>query len=486
MSGERWLRLTELYWGGPRPRISGLTLRIIALNAATLALVALGLLALAPYQDVIVSGRLEAFSHLALLSAESLDRDPDLAPRLARIINARIEIFDQNGQQVARAWPAAPRTAAPHARNAGEVAKATLAALIAWLPRPGPVLPPWPEGGSPGLREALSGQTVLTAYAAPKDAEEKIYLAVAAPLPRVGGAVVITAGGAEIEVALEQFWARLAQAFGVTLLVAVALSIGLAGAIARPLRHLARAAEAVAAGRREAGSIPDLAARRDEIGDLSSALRAMAGGLAARVDANARFAADVAHELKNPLASARAALEMLDGAAPAQRETLLGIVRADVARMDRRVTDIARACRLEAALAEAAFVPVDIKGLLPGAQALTPGPFVVSGQEGPLARAFENLVANAHSFSESVQVTLGVEGHEVVVRVADRGPGLPPGREEAIFDRFYSDRRAEDGVHSGLGLAIVREIVRVHGGSVTGANRADGPGAVFTVRLPRL
>jgi two-component system, OmpR family, sensor histidine kinase ChvG len=483
----RWLRLTELYWGAPRPRISPLTLRILALNAGTLLILIIGLAALGPYQRTLTATHLEAFSRLALVGAQALGQLPagtDLGPvaeRLALTIPAHVRVFGPDGTPRGSAWLAPSPDPAP---RPSEKAMGVMAALISWMPRPAPVFPAWPEDDAPGLAEALAGQTHLAAWAAPEGSREHMLLSVSAPLPD-GGAAIFVRGGQDIARALEDYSAGLLRTFALTLAATTALSIYLAGLIARPLRRLARAAEAVAAGRAPADAIPDLAARGDEIGELSTALRAMAGALAARVDANARFAADVAHELKNPLASARSALETIETTGPEHRDTLLAIARADVARMDRRVSDIARACRMEAALGTAPFGPVDLTALLPEARPVGPGPFVVRGQAEPLTQVFENVLSNAHSLARTVVVTLEARGAQIVVRVEDDGPGIPEGQEGAIFERFYTyrpdDARAE---HSGLGLAIAWQIVEAHGGHITAENRAEG-GARFTIRLPR-
>ncbi len=464
----------------------------MGLNAATLLILVVGLAALGPYQRSITTAQLEAFSRLALVGAEALshlppDADPGTAiERLALTIPAHVQVFGPDGAPRGQAWlaPQAQRPPRPSEKAAG-----TLAALLSWIPQPAPALTPWPQDSAPGLDAARAGSTHLAAWAAPEGSGERILLSVSTPLPG-GGAAIFVRGGESIARSLDAYSAGLLRTFGLALAATVALSIYLAGIIARPLRRLARAAESVAAGRAPADAIPDLSAREDEIGELSTALRAMAGALAERVDANARFAADVAHELKNPLASARAALETLEDAGPEHHATLLSLARQDVARMDRRISDISRACRVEATLGQAAFGPVDLAALLPGARRAGPGPFVVRGQKEPLAQVFENVLSNAHSLAQNVEITLEAQGREVVVRVEDDGPGIPAGQEEAIFARFYThrpgaaDTQGGAGAHSGLGLAIARQIVRAHGGRITAENR-NGGGARITIGLPR-
>ncbi len=308
------------------------------------------------------------------------------------------------------------------------------------------------------------------------------------------------------------------------ILIAVAAMLGssllLNGLVAEPVRRLARAADSVRLSRTRAISLPDIAARQDEVGDLARALESMTSTLSARMDAIERFAADVSHEIKNPLTSMRSALETLDLTAPGSpaRERLAAILKQDVRRLDRLITDISNASRMDAELSRDHPRAVDLgrflrdlAALYPGAEADAParvrlaapgGPLPVTGREGPLGQVFRNLIDNARSFSPpdgAVRVTLRRErrdgGRFVVVEVDDDGPGMPPENVETVFQRFYTQRPkgqapggAAFGGHSGLGLSIARQIVEAHGGSVWAQNRIDGQGAVtgarFTVALP--
>jgi len=273
----------------------------------------------------------------------------------------------------------------------------------------------------------------------------------------------------------------------------------------------ARVGGTLGAGTALVGAIPDLSARGDEIGDLSAALREMTDALSRRLDAIDRFAADVAHELKNPLTSLKSAVETAARVPDlAVREKLMAIVLDDVARLDRLITDIAGASRLDAELSRANAERVDVAEILDGlADALSAvakpdqakpvfdrrglGPFVVMGIGDRLGQVFRNVIANAQSFSPpggTVRVSADRMGEFVTVTIDDDGPGIPADKLESIFERFYSERPAAEkfGTHSGLGLFISRQIVEAHGGMIHAENRHDPNGAIlgarFRIRLP--
>jgi len=286
----------------------------------------------------------------------------------------------------------------------------------------------------------------------------------------------------------------------------VLLSRFLARTIATPLRKLALAAHRVRLGRAREVDVPVLPARRDEIGLLARALHDMTQSLRQRIDSTEAFAADVTHELKNPLASLRSAVDTLERIEdPALRRQMLDVVRDDVGRLDRLVVDIAEASRLDAELSRARFEPVDLGRLIEsmlgswesrgeqGVEIAFARPRVatamVLGEESRLARLFDNIVDNAISFSPPaglVEIRATAVGDEVLVTIEDEGPGVPAESREAIFNRFHSIRPDQDfGRHSGLGLAIARAIVEGHGGRIEVEDRHDGrPGARFVVRIP--
>jgi two-component system sensor histidine kinase ChvG len=247
------------------------------------------------------------------------------------------------------------------------------------------------------------------------------------------------------------------------------------------------------------------------VGELSGALREMTTALWQRMDAIERFAADVAHEIKNPLTSLRSAVETVARTDdPAQQRRLMGIILDDVQRLDRLISDISDASRLDAELSRAEMESVDIGDMLRAlvgihqatASAETPRVeldvasfqnLLVTGIEGRLAQVWRNVLSNAVSFSPpdgTIRIAAARERDRVRVTVADEGPGIPPGKLEAIFERFYSERPPGEkfGTHSGLGLSISKQIVEAHGGRITAENRTDPDGTVvgaqFTVLLP--
>ncbi len=287
-------------------------------------------------------------------------------------------------------------------------------------------------------------------------------------------------------------------------------SLLLALFIARPLRRLAGAADSLRHSGSTRLSLPDVARRKDEIGALAHSLEAMTGALADRIDANERFAADVSHEIKNPLASIKSAVDSARTARDAEQQNrMLAIVAQDVQRLDRLITDIARASRIEAETARGDVDRVDLGAMLfelaraygPGdedgpAPVVFRGPKleggVVEGQAGPLGQVFRNLIDNARSFSPpnkpvlvSAEIVRGKEGGLIRAMVEDEGPGIPAENLETVFQRFYTQRPkgAAFGSNSGLGLSIARQIITAHDGRIYAQNRETG-GARLIVELP--
>jgi two-component system sensor histidine kinase ChvG len=339
-------------------------------------------------------------------------------------------------------------------------------------------------------------------------------LSTAVPVQRykqVLGAVMVSSSGDDIAKSLFKVRLTIFQAFAFALVITITLSLYLAGTIARPIRRLAAAAERVRRGHGRHPSIPDLTRRRDEIGELSGALRDMTEALWQRMDAIEAFAADVAHEIKNPLTSLRSAVETVSRVTnPEQQRKLMAIIQDDVGRLNRLISDISDASRIDAELSRAEAGPVDMLGMLcalaevyrdTGASesvgiqiaVASEDPLTVMGIESRLVQILRNLISNALSFSPPDSIlTLGAgrTGRWVEISVEDQGPGIPDNKLEAIFDRFYSERpKAEKfGTHSGLGLSISKQIAEAHGGTLRAANQLgpDGSitGARFTLRLP--
>lgn len=346
-----------------------------------------------------------------------------------------------------------------------------------------------------------------------------LVISVAVPvqkLKQVLGALMLSTQTSWIDDAVRSVRFEILRFFGIALLVTVLASLYLAGAIARPIRRLAMAAERVRAGNRRDNVIPDFSHRGDEIGDLSVSLRTMTEALSSRLDAIERFAADVAHEIKNPLTSVRSAVETaIRLTDPEKQKRLMAIVLEDVQRLDRLISDISNASRIDAELGRAELETVDIGRMLgtlvemheaTGEASevgdrvhltLALGPnrgLTVAGLEDRLVQVFRNLLANAISFSPpggTVALTCQGDADWVTVTVEDEGPGIPEAKITAIFDRFYTERPKGErfGTHSGLGLSISRQIVEAHDGTIHAENRRDPDGRVtgarFVVRLPR-
>lgn len=356
---------------------------------------------------------------------------------------------------------------------------------------------------TPIVRVTRTGQMIVT---------------VAVPIRRARtmlGALQLTTPAGDIDAIVSAERMAILRVFAVAAAVIVLLSILLAGTIAAPLRRLSAAADRVRRSVKAREEIPDFTDRADEIGHLSRALREMTTALYSRMDAIERFAADVAHELKNPLTSLRSAVETLPLArSDTSRARLMEIVQHDVRRLDRLITDISDASRLDAELARQDEEPVDMKALAEAVVALqndladerdqrvtleirplgAPGlAFVVHGHDSRLGQVVTNLVDNARSFSADegeVRVILWSHGGSVELIVDDDGPGIRAEKVERIFERFYTDRPDGEsfGNNSGLGLAISRQIIEAHNGTIVAENRRrpDGTiaGARFTVRLP--
>ncbi len=368
------------------------------------------------------------------------------------------------------------------------------------------------------LPEALAGRTSSTTGLGTDGG--KVF-SVATPVlvsNQVTSVLVLSSAAGEIDRLVRYEREQVLQVFVVALLVSVGLSLVLASTIANPLSDLAAAAEIGRGG--DGGKvspgrvrIPDLAARPDEIGRLSVAMRGMVAALYDRIDANEQFAADVAHEIKNPLASLRSAVGSLRFVKKEEhREKLLDVIEHDVRRLDRLVSDISNASRLDSELVkeeEEEFDLVQTLGNLTrylGEQAgekgvdfltdLPPGKILIRGLEARLAQVFVNLITNATSFCEAgdaVRVWARQRENRVLIVVGDTGPGIPEQALTKVFKRFYSDRpETHFGNNSGLGLSISKQIVEAHGGVIWAENirhpnadpNSEPLGARFVVGLP--
>ncbi len=526
-----------------RRRVSPLTLRILGVNVLALAILAVGLLYLDRYEAGLITSQFQSMRTEARLIAGALGEGatddaggieaPHLAVEAARPLvrrlvgptQARARLYGDDSRLITDSTLLqAPgglimvvplKSGTPPSWSPLTAVTGTYAWLFNALPRRDSY-PHYPTGLEPNLEAFPEGVAALGGDAAQRlyvGADGRLVLSVAEPVQhyrRVVGVLLLAQDSAGIDAAVRSVRIDILLLFSAALAVTVLLSLYLAGTIARPIRRLAAAAELVRTGRSRT-AIPDFSGRGDEIGDLSGALHAMTAALWQRMAAIEQFAADVAHEIKNPLTSVRSAVETAARVSdPLQQRRLLKLVLEDVRRLDRLITDIAGASRLDAELARAepervaldrllaSFAEVHAATRRPEAPRLTldlaPGAdLAVRGIEDRLVQILRNLIANAESFSPpggEIRLTASRSGHFVTVTIDDAGPGVPEGKTEAIFERFYSERPAGEqfGLHSGLGLSISRQIAEAHGGALTAENRVGEGGRVlgarFVLRLP--
>ena len=522
---------------GVRVGVAGSRLgRLIAgLNILALLILIGGALTLNEIRQGLVQTRVDSltaegqtFTNLIDRAATHAEPEPtldvgraaDIVQALVLAKNQRIRLFDREGHVLIDSYVLA-----------GQIEEQPLPAAR----RLGPAPWRWPWQPPRAVQEArwhdravaeLSREVRLAAERGEPVAEVRRgdsgdrLISVSVPIQRVQAVLGVLTLDA---VGVDQIVAAQRAALIPFILIAIAVTLGsslvLNQWVAEPIMRLARAADSVRLSRVRTMSLPDLADRQDEVGDLTRALEAMTAAQSARMDAIEHFAADVSHEIKNPLTSMRSAVETLELApTPQAQARLLPILKKDVDRLDRLITDISNASRLDAELSRDAPRSVDLVRLLadlaslyaetkrPGEAVVTfqppagGGALAVSGREGPLGQVFRNLIDNARSFSpEGGSVRLSASRsapHRLVVAVADDGPGLPPENLESVFERFYTQRpkgqeKGGRGVgsagHSGLGLSIARQIIEAHGGAIRAENRIeDGVvrGARFVVELP--
>ena len=494
-----------------------LTTRILAVNIFAIVLLAGGLFFLDSYRSQLVDIRSEALQReadsiaRALPLLEGARRDRYLIGSAAAL-SGRIRLYDAEGRKTADSFALALPVYDVQQVNqipARRIFARNVDRITDWLV--GTAAPPdyhdpvpdvakaWPEiaataaGGSASMaRQGPDGAYVLSA-ARRTD----------------GGSLLLTTRAADIRGIIREERLTIAIFSAAVLLISVWLSLFLARTIVKPLRLLARNAVKVRLGFSREVSIPRLPSRRDEIGMLARAVSDMSNALRERIDATEAFAADVAHEVKNPLASLRSAIESLERVDdPALRRKLYDIAASDVRRLDRLISDISEASRVDSQLSRAKFERIDLAAMIDQLLAvrrersareevylrfIRPAgeTAAVMGEDVRLERVLDNLIDNAISFSPpggEVEILVSKTAREVLLRVMDEGPGVPPDAREAVFERFHSRRPSREGFgkHSGLGLAIARTIIDGHQGSIRAVDRIDGrQGACFEIRLPR-
>ncbi|MCH8858569.1 MAG: stimulus-sensing domain-containing protein [Proteobacteria bacterium] len=525
-----------------RIRFSALTQRIIVFNAFAFLVLVVGVLWVQTNRGGLVEERIAGIRDQALIVSGALaeyttdveTRSVDLStaePLLRQLIaptRLRAQIYSNEGLLIADTRFLLARNVVTMDELPPLISNNPVIALFQRTTRsashlynqimglrPLTDLEPYYEAGQDGraYHEVVSALSGETGTAVRVDEQGSLVLSVAEPIQRFGplyGVLVLTTESGDIDDIVASERAALFNVFLVAFGALLLSSLSLAGFIALPIRRLAAAAERVRRGRAGDESIPTFGDRADEIGELAGSLSAMTRALYDRIDAIEHFAADVAHELKNPLTSLKSALDMLKRTDDAEiRKQMLALGHNDLKRIDRLITDISDASRLDAELSRAPSTLVDIGLLLEtigdiyagmelgrGVRVVFEGvpqtPAIVRGIDERLGQVFRNLVDNAVSFSPkdgTVRITVTVKNGNVCAVVEDEGPGIPKSELEKIFNRFYTARPPEHGFgnNSGLGLAIVRQIVVNHGGRVWAENSRgedEKNGARFVVELP--
>jgi two-component system, OmpR family, sensor histidine kinase ChvG len=549
---------------------SSLTRRIVFLNLAGLFALVIGVLYLSQFRAGLIDARVQsllvqgeiisgAIAGSATVDTDSITIDPDrllelqagqsygpsdesgtefainperVAPLLRRLVsptNTRARIYDRDGVLILDSRSLYGRgdvlrfdLPPPDAEKPGLIERAFIA-VRTWLSRGD--LPRYRElgpdngNGYPEVTQALAGHKA--SFVRINDRGE-VIVSVAVPVQRfraVHGALLLSTQGGDIDQTVAAERLAILKVFLIAAAVMVLLSVLLASTIAGPVRRLAAGAELVRRRIKARVEIPDFTRRHDEIGHLSGALRDMTSAMYSRIEAIESFAADVSHELKNPLTSLRSAVETMPLAkSDDSRRRLLGVIEHDVRRLDRLISDISDASRLDAEMQRVDAVPVDLKKLLMAVVSIAnevkredgvrvtvsfegsdQRVFIVRGRDSRLSQVIDNLIENARSFSPtdgSVRVVCRRLKNDVEIVVDDDGPGIRPDALDRIFDRFYTDRPHQGfGQNSGLGLSISKQIIEAHQGQMWAQNRvlstdADATpkvlGARFIVLLPAM
>ena len=567
--GNRWFRigsqrgeidqLFDLYWGGKERRITGMTLRILGVNIIALIALIFGVIYMGQYHSTLVESKLERFETEILLvtvavtegvlEEGALDtggfslsklKAELLATRLATTLHNRILIFNADNKMLVdsdqfifeKGAESVLKIVKDQERElqSVEILKNTAAWIASIFPQ-SDVLPRFSSvlsGDGDDYADVVDARLNKLSMSAWRDEYGEVILTGAMPIlandGSLAGAVMLVSDDQDIRKALGDTWFNILKIFLVTFLVTIFLSVYLSGVIARPLRKLASAAENVRKGKLKHTEIPDMSGRHDEIGELSIVLRDMTHALWERMDTIESFAADVAHEIKNPLTSLKSAVETAKIVTKKEDlEKLLGVIKHDIERLDRLITDISSASRLDAELSREAFDVIDLKQVLRNFLDAYKGPLerevghrensdealkdgvlimldmpdiyseiLIRGSEGRLTQVFQNILSNALSFSKvksEIKIMVSVKSKRITVVIEDGGAGIPENKLKSIFDRFYSERpeHEEYGRHSGLGLSICKQIVTAHNGVIYAENIRDRSdeisGARFVVIL---
>ena len=527
-----------------KPRvISLLTLRILVIVVFPTAMFFLGLLHVDQYRSTVLKSEIDALYRQgntlartigmtdAQFSAQAQRRISELTVQrasqlIASIPDARIRIFQPNGTMISDSFNSS-RLSPP---NIKVIKRQDMVerGVDAWLRdmvsmfgdfiSPRDNVPLYREGRNisaedfPAVQKALTGEPGSLVM---RDRKGQLVLGVAVPIRNlrvVRGALLVTASGEQVERDIAQVQYTFFQVFFGILLITIVLAFYLSQSIIGPISTLARRANQVRLNQFQSLAMPDLINRRDEIGTLARDLSAMTDELHARMKATASFAADVSHELKNPLTSLRSAVETMARLDDKdQQDKLMQIILDDVGRLNRLITDISAASRLDADLSQAKYETIDLGDLINNFAAsrhwsndqtqqihlevkLPKTPIYVHVAVDRLVQVLDNIYVNAMSFSPkggTITLALTRQKGQAKITMGDDGPGIPEAKLDTIFSRFYTERPEGEsfGQHSGLGLSISRKIIETLGGSIIAANRKKrrGPfktGAEITITLP--
>ena len=497
-----------------KPRSLGA--RIIAINFIGLVLLALGFIYVDKSEDNLVKARIEALLVQANLFAFSFDLDQEIRENFRenlnkfilkrqdndKFITTRTRIFDKNLEIIFDTNDFDDREVLISNDNKAYFDK-VFEVLENYFGRNAQILP---KSGfsSSDINDALDGKTVAKEY---KLDNGGIIVHVSVPVlsnNEIVNALLLTTEEGDIGLILQEGRQGFVRVFIITIFVTLFLSVALSTTIARPLTRLSIAAESVTdAG---IGDTPIMDNRRDEIGTLSRSIRRMTVALQDRVSAVEAFAADVAHEVKNPLTSLQSAIETLNTSQnEEEKKELILIAFKDLKRLDRLISDISSSSRLEVELAKGEFTKIDLSDVLSSVIEVTESTIIkkygvdikynikdeniiINGIGDKIAQVFHNLIDNALSFSEKgdyIDINIWRGKNGAIVEIKDNGPGIPKESLLKVFDRFYTYRPNDKsfGNNSGLGLSICKQIVKTHGGSIIAGNKENG-GAIFTVTFP--
>lgn len=546
----------EKRWSASSEKMSSLTVRILSVNIIAIMILGIGILYLGQYTESLIEGEMDAMQAEAQFMSGALSEGavrpvfqispiplsrtqqveaikPSLARRMvARLGNSgtsRILLFSVDGMILAdtenlsknsRYIPREDTTADRDKASIGELFDQSASRFLDLIPTQTKltIFPAQKVNDVFAFNDSKQAMIGSVSSSAWERKDGSIILTAAAPIQKdkqVLGVVLMVRNGNELEDKITAIRVDVFRVFLGSLGITVMLSIYLSGLIGRPLKKLALAAEAVRTGKGRYTEIPDMSARGDEIGELSVVLRDMTEALWQRMNTIERFAADVSHEIKNPLTSLRSAVETAAKINDDEkRKKLMDVIYHDVQRLDRLISDISSASRLDAELTRDEMSQIDLSSLLYRLKDAYKKPMqrlensnedndekiivtvekgaqtYILGNEDRLSQVFGNLISNALSFSpEYKQVEITIKNNPltkmVEIWVEDSGPGIPENKLQTIFDRFYTERPQHEsyGSHSGLGLSISKQIIEAHEGNIYAENRPEKSGARFIVKL---